>query len=434
MFICSNCGKIFTKWQGQCDSCGKWNTIIENPNIVEKGKSNRKKNTSNAKPVKLKDIDNKNTANRKGYLKTGINEFDNTIGGSLVPGQVILLAGSPGVGKSTLALQITQALSNQNVNILYVAGEESPEQIKQRADRLGLNLNNVYFLPESNIRSVENYVSSHRDKIDIVFIDSIQTMYEPSSNSSSGSVSQVSESTNTITNFAKGFGITTFIIGHITKSGDIAGPMILEHMVDTVLFFEGERRFEFRILRVEKNRFGPTDEAGIFRMTQKGLEEVKDTKELLKINKEQSSGSAYSIVLEGSRPVVVEIQALATKTYFTNPRRTTSGFDTNRLYILLAIIDKKLKLKTWEYDVYVNITGGLKVSDPAVDLAVIQAIISSIKDTIIPKDNIYFGEVGLTGEVRKVFLEDKRVKEAKRLGFENLFSSKTIKNIQSLKF
>jgi len=427
MFICSNCGKTYNKWQGQCDNCGMWNTIIENPNAIQVGSKKSGKTVTrigavDAKPVKLSELEKDQKANSKfkSEIKTGISEFDNTIGGKLIAGQVILLAGSPGVGKSTLSLQITEALSGQGYNVLYVAGEESPAQIKQRADRLGLKQANVYFFPETNIRNVENYIASHRDKIDVVFIDSIQTMYDPATLSSSGSVSQVAESTNSITNFAKGFNITTFIIGHITKSGDIAGPKILEHMVDTVLYFEGERRFEFRILRVEKNRYGPTDEAGIFRMTQKGLIEVRDTKELLTTHSEESSGSVYSLVLEGSRPVVVEIQALATKTYFTNPRRTTSGFDTNRLYILLAIIDKKLKLKTWEYDVYVNITGGLRITDPSIDLAVIEAIISSIKDKIVPKTNIYFGEVGLTGEVRKVFLEEKRVKESKRLGFENL--------------
>ncbi len=437
MYICSNCQKTYLKWQGQCENCGQWNTLVENPNAEIRNSKSAKKLQKNyasgdIRPIKLHELTDEKQENRSRKLITGIGEFDNAIGGSLVNGQVILFSGEPGVGKSTLSLQITESLSNQNLSVLYICGEESPIQIKQRADRLGLNLKNVAFLPETNVKSIEHYVASHRNNIDVLIIDSIQTMYEPSVLSSSGSVSQVSESTNIITNLSKGFGIITFIIGHVTKSGDIAGPKILEHMVDTVLYFEGDKRYEFRILRVEKNRFGPSDEVGIFRMTQKGLIEVQDTKELFNKDKEDASGSVYALILEGSRPVVVEVQALATKSYFSNPRRTTSGFDLNRLYILLAIIQKRLKMSTGEYDVYVNITGGIRITDPGLDLAVIQAIISSIKDKKVNKENVYFGEVGLTGEIRKVFLEEKRVKESKRLGFKNIFYSKNYKNISEI--
>jgi DNA repair protein RadA/Sms len=443
MYICSNCQKTFQKWQGQCDGCNQWNTLVENQNVMSGstrgskgsarggsalGRKSGMAQRENIKPVRLNELSHELlTTNYQ--LKTQISEFDNAIGGHLIPGQVILFSGEPGVGKSTLTLQIIENLSNQGQRILYICGEESPLQIKQRSDRLGLTLKNVLFLSETNVRSIENYVASQSKNIDFLVIDSIQTMYEPSVLSTSGSVSQVSESTNIITNLSKGFNITTMIIGHVTKSGDIAGPKILEHMVDTVLYFEGDKRYEFRLLRVEKNRFGPSDEVGIFKMTQKGLIEVKDTKELFNSAKEEASGSVYALILEGSRPVVVEVQALATKSYFSNPRRTTSGFDLNRLFIILAIIDKKLKIHTGEFDVYVNITGGIRITDPGLDLAVIQAIISSIKDKKMPKENVYFGEVGLTGEIRKVFLEDKRVKEAKRLGFKNIFSSREYRNV-----
>lgn len=422
MYICSNCQKEYKKWQGQCDSCKSWGTLeeVKGEAVRAKGKTFKgRSEISNIKPVKLGFLD-KETSGSSREIKTGIYEFDNTLGGRLVRGQVVLLAGSPGIGKSTLLSQVTDRLSRQNLGILYVCGEESPEQIEHRVKRLKLNMDNVLFYPETNIAEIEKYVASNSKKFQVLIVDSIQTLYDPSLTSSSGSISQISESTNRLTNLAKGFGITTFIVGHVTKSGDIAGPKIMEHMVDTVLYFEGERRYEFRILRVEKNRFGPTDETGIFRMEGEGLVEVKDTKELFDPNKTEAPGSVYCMVMEGTRPVVVEVQALAAKTYFTNPRRTTSGFDLNRLYILLAIIEKVLKIGTGEFDVYVNITGGIKVTDTALDLAVINAVISSIKNKTIAKTSIYFGEVGLTGEIRKTFLEEKRAKEAKRLGFKEI--------------
>lgn len=438
MYICSNCQKTYNKWQGQCENCGLWNTIVEvgNPGIQIRGAKGRTKKESHSqisiKPIKLTELKDKQTQ-KNFQLITNIHEFDNALGGRLISGQVILLSGSPGIGKSTLCSQITESFSKQKKNVLYIAGEESPAQIQERIKRLKLKHENVYYYPETNILEIERYVASNADKIDVIFADSIQTLYDPSLNSSAGSVSQISESTNRLVNLAKGFGITTFIIGHVTKTGDIAGPKILEHMVDTVLYFEGEKRFEFRILRVEKNRFGPTDEVGIFKMENNGLAEVRDTKELFDPNKEESSGSVYAMVLEGTRPVVVEVQALATRSYFPNPRRTTSGFDLSRLYILLAIIEKRLKINTGELDIYVNITGGIKVSDPALDLAVIKAVVSSIKDQVVPKTSIYFGEVGLTGEVRKVLFEDKRIKEAKRLGFNQIVCSKNLKSVVQIK-
>src|SRR5260221_4884349 len=435
MFICSNCQKTYNKWQGQCDNCKMWNTLVQTSDDrpQKSGKRQSTRLSSESKPIKLSELaKDEKLKSRGNEMKTGIEEFDNAIGGNVVSGQVFLFAGEPGVGKSTLCLQITDSFSNQKYNVLYICGEESPIQIKHRATRLGLDLSNVLFLPETNIDIVEKYVASHRDKIDVVIVDSIQTMYDPSVLSTSGSVSQISESANKLINLAKGFNITTFIIGHVTKTGDIAGPKILEHMVDTVLYLEGDKRYEFRILRVEKNRFGASDEVGIFKMGTKGLTQVKDTKELFDKDKEEASGSVYALVMEGSRPVVIEVQALATRTYFTNPRRTTSGFDLIRLYILLSILYKKMKLHTGEYDIYVNITGGIKVTDPGLDLAGLEAISSSIKDMIMPTTNVYFGEVGLTGEIRKVLMQEKRLKEATRLGFKKVFSAQNYKNISMI--
>lgn len=433
MYICSNCQKTFSKWQGQCDSCGNWNTLqedISQNKKLNKGSQKRNRSSTPIKPIKITEITSTKVSNE---ITSGIREFDNALGGRLVQGQVILLAGSPGIGKSTLSSQLTERFSQQGLNVLYIAGEESPIQIQERIRRLGLKQINVEYYPVTDITEIERYIASNAKKIDIVFADSIQTIYDPSIISSAGSVSQISETTNRLVGLAKGFGITTFIIGHITKSGDIAGPKILEHMVDTVLYFEGEKRLELRILRVEKNRFGPTDEVGIFKMGQKGLNEVKDTKDLFDPSQESLSGSVYSMVLEGTRPVIVEVQALATRSYFPNPRRTTSGFDISRLYIILAILEKRLKINTGELDVYVNITGGIKVNDTALDLAVAKAIVSSIRDQVTPKSSIFFGETGLTGEIRKVIFEERRIKEAKRLGFKEIYSGSTNKNISFLK-
>lgn len=417
---------------GQCENCKMWNTLVEKEGGLISRNVKGKKASKDVKIIPVK-LDNITATKRKDIIKTNISEFDNALGGRLIKGQVILFSGEPGIGKSTLTLQIIEELSNQGLNILYIAGEESPYQIKDRADRLKLKLKNVEFVSENNVNALETYISSHSNDIDFLVVDSIQTLYSPDLNSSSGSVSQVAEGSNRLTSLAKGLDITTILIGHVTKSGDIAGPKIIEHMVDTVLYLEGEKRLELRILKVEKNRFGPSDEAGLFKMEQDGLKSISDTKELFTQSSVNASGSCYTIALEGTRSVAIEIQALATKTYFSNPRRATSGFDLNRLFILIAIIEKRLKIKVWEYDVFVNVTGGIRINDPAIDLAIITSIISSIKDIPIPKENVYFGEVGLTGEIRKVFMQDKRIKEGKRLGFTNITSSINTKNINSLK-
>lgn len=418
MYICSNCQSEFSKWAGQCENCKQWNTFVEQE-ITDKPTKGKKVKKSKAEPARsVRFCEIKAEGGSEKPILTGIHEFDQTIGGRIVEGQVILLAGSPGIGKSTLSLDITEKLSSQGKQILYVSGEESPAQIKHRADRLELGLENVSFLPEYNAKHIEKHISSRRKNIDFVIVDSIQTLFSPDVASTAGSVSQISESTNILVNLAKGFSIPMIIIGHVTKSGDIAGPKILEHMVDTVLYFEGDKKHDLRMLRVEKNRFGPTDEVGIFKMTEAGLKEVQDTKELFDLKKDKEPGSVYGMAVHGNRPVVVEVQALATKSYFSIPKRTTSNFDVSRLNILLAIIDKKLRLKSHEYDVYVNITGGINFKDPGLDLPVLKAIVSSIKNEPVARTEIYFGEVGLTGEVRKVFMHERREKEAKRLGFE----------------
>jgi DNA repair protein RadA/Sms len=436
MFQCSNCKKTYSKWQGQCSSCQEWGTITEVEQATAKFSTKSRKGNSKVKSIKNVEVITLNklteTKNNRNNIVSGIEEFDNAIGGRIVAGQVILLAGTPGIGKSTLCSQLTEAFSKQNKKILYICGEESPYQIKQRTDRMGLKQENVEYISEMDISVIETYVSQNSEKYEMIFVDSIQTVFEPNLPSASGSVSQISETTNRLVSLSKGFGIPTIIIGHVTKTGDIAGPKILEHMVDTVLYFEGEKRMELRILRVEKNRFGPTDEVGIFKMSTKGLEQVRDTKELFDSTIPEASGSVFSMILEGNRPVVIEVQALCVKTYFPQPRRTASGFDFNRLNILIAVIEKILKIPMGEYDVYVNITGGMKVNDSGLDLAIIAAIVSSVKNKAIPRNLIYFGEVGLTGELRKIWLEDKRKKESKRLGFSTIIG-KDLVNVKNLR-
>lgn len=429
MYICKECKKNYSKWQGKCDSCGTWGSLEESSIPVNKDYSGSKTRRRRSASDHFDQIIGTNLSNltleNTNYfdIKSGIDEFDNAIGGRIVAGQVILLGGTPGIGKSTLSSQLTESFSIQGLKVVYICGEESPMQIKKRIDRLGLKHANVIYITETNIDNIEHFVEKNLNDIDIIFIDSIQTIFTKELNSTAGSIAQISECTTRIVNLAKAHNKATFIIGHVTKTGDIAGPKILEHMVDTVLYFEGEKRFELRMLRVEKNRFGPTDEVGIFKMSVRGLVQVKDTKELFDSTQEDIAGSVYSMVLEGNRPIALEVQALVTKTYFSQPRRTVNGFDFNKLNILIAIIEKILNISMWEYDIYVNITGGIKTSDAGIDLAIIKAILSSLKNTPVSRRSIYFAEVGLTGQLRKVWLEDKRTKEAKRIGFENIFNS-----------
>jgi len=427
MFKCSNCNKEYSKWQGKCDSCHEWGTIQESTSKSEASvvRSRGKKETKLTRELKRFEFKESSIET----IQTGIDELDNALGGRLVRGQVILLSGSPGIGKSTLSSQIADKLSGRKYKVTYICGEESPEQIYQRLKRLKLKAENVDFIQEYEINHIINYIEENKSEIDVLIVDSIQTVYSEGLTSMQGSVSQVSECTSMLTNISKAYGITTIIIGHVTKSGEIAGPKLLEHIVDTVLYFEGDKTSDLRILKVEKNRFGPTDEVGLFQMTENGLKELLDTKDLFSKDKPENEGSVYSMVLEGNRAFVIEVQALATKTYFSNPRRASSGFDLNRLYILLAVIDKNLRLATGEFDIYVNITGGFKTSDRALDLAIIKAIVSSIKGQKVKNDTVTFGEVGLTGEIRKVVLQEKREKEAKRMGFSKVETFKSIRKL-----
>lgn len=428
MYNCENCNKEYSKWQGKCDSCQEWGTIREGtttePTIRSRGKKESKV-TRKVTKFELKE-------GKFETIETGIAELDNSLGGRMIRGQVILLSGSPGIGKSTLSSQLADKLSTRKYKVTYICGEESPEQIHQRLKRLKLKAENVDFIQEYEINHISAYIEENKANIDVLIVDSIQTVYSANLTSMQGSVSQVSECTSMLTSLSKAYGITTIIIGHVTKSGEIAGPKLLEHIVDTVMYFEGDKTSDLRILKGEKNRFGPTDEVGLFQMTESGLKELSDTKDLFSKDKPENEGSVYSMVLEGNRAFVIEVQALATKTYFSNPRRATSGFDLNRLYILLAVIDKNLRLTTGEYDIYVNITGGLKTSDRGLDLAIIKAIVSSIRNIKVKNDSVTFGEVGLTGEIRKVHLQEKREKEAKRMGFSNVETMKTIKKLSEL--
>jgi DNA repair protein RadA/Sms len=429
MYKCSNCGKEYSKWQGKCDACHEWGTIQEEVGRAEPAvRSRGKKESKVTRKVTKFELKEGNFES----IQTGIGELDNSLGGRMIRGQVILLSGSPGIGKSTLSSQLADKLSTRNYNVTYICGEESPEQIHQRLKRLKLKAENVDFIQEYEINHISAYIEDNKANIDVLIVDSIQTVYSANLTSMQGSVSQVSECTSMLTTMSKAYGITTIIIGHVTKSGEIAGPKLLEHIVDTVMYFEGDKTSDLRILKVEKNRFGPTDEVGLFQMTESGLKELNDTKDLFSKDKPENEGSVYSMVLEGNRAFVIEVQALATKTYFSNPRRATSGFDLNRLYILLAVIDKNLRLATGEFDIYVNITGGLKTSDRGLDLAIIKAIVSSIRNLKVKNDSVTFGEVGLTGEIRKVHLQEKREKEAKRMGFSNVETMKTVKKLSEL--
>lgn len=438
MYVCSNCKTEFSKWLGKCKNCGEWGTVQEinlnaSPflslaNRTKKNINNQfKKNVS---AIKIKDLKNDFSSD----IKSNIYEFDNTLGGRMLAGQTILLSGAPGIGKSTLLLQLIDQFSNQGKNVLYICGEESPVQIKHRVDRLKLKMLNVDFLSERNIDTISFFVQSYRTdgrNFDVLVVDSIQTVYSESLSSVNGSVSQVAHCTNNIVELAKSLNILTFIVGHITKSGLVAGPMILGHMVDTVLLFEGSKYNDLRFLRVLKNRFGPTDSVGIFRMENEGLKEVLDFESLIKHKKIEDSGLVFSMVNDGNRQMIVETEALVSKSYYSNPRRTVSGFDLNRLFLLLAVLEKQCGLKMYEYDIFINIVGDVKVSDFSLDLPVCLAIISSLYSLSLPTDSIAFGEVSLTGRIKKTYMHEKKVQEAIRMGFRSIYSYENLKHVKN---
>ena len=411
VFFCKECGYESSKWLGQCPGCKEVGTFVEEP-MGAKTNNNIRRGLINNKPVTINQV----TADDEERITTGFGELDRVLGGGVVPGGLILVGGDPGIGKSTLLLQVCRNMSNNGKKILYISGEESLKQIKLRANRMGQFSDNLSLLSETNLDIIESVILE--TKPDVVVIDSIQTMLREDIGSAPGSVSQVRESTNFLMQLAKGNTIPIFIVGHVTKEGVVAGPRVLEHMVDTVLYFEGDRHAAYRIIRGVKNRFGSTNEIGVFEMSSEGLREVLNPSEfMLDGRPEDASGSVVACLMEGTRPILVEIQALISHTNFGMPRRTAVGTDYNRVNLLMAVIEKRIGVQMCDYDAYVNIAGGMKINEPALDLALVMALISSFKNRVIDPKTIVFGEVGLAGEVRAVSQADKRVQEAKKLGF-----------------
>lgn len=412
IFFCQNCGHESSKWMGQCPGCKEWNTFVEEA-APKKGASTKSRlGKERSVPVTLKEIELK----EEERISTSIEELDRVLGGGIVAGSLMLVGGDPGIGKSTLLLQVCKNLANDNHDVMYISGEESLKQIKLRAQRIGEFKDTLTLLCETNLADIEEVVKTK--KPEVVIIDSIQTMYNESVSAAPGSVSQVRESTGTLMMLAKTLGIAIFIVGHVTKEGVVAGPRVLEHMVDTVLYFEGDRHASYRILRGVKNRFGSTNEIGVFEMQGNGLREVTNPSEFMLNGKPVgASGSVVTCSLEGTRPILVEIQALVSDTSFQIPRRTTVGIDFNRVNLLLAVLEKRAGMQLGGCDAYVNLTGGMRLSEPSIDLAVVAAIISSYRNTVIDEHTIIFGEVGLTGEVRGVAQAEVRIKEAEKMGF-----------------
>lgn len=411
MFFCKECGNESMKWMGQCPSCLQWNTFVEAP-VAKPSKGLTSRTVSGDVPVRISEID---MSDEERY-GSGFGELDRVLGGGIVKGSMILVGGDPGIGKSTILLQVCKKVAEHR-KVLYISGEESLRQIRMRADRIGDMPQEFYLLCETNLTKIEDSIREFRP--DMVIIDSIQTMYCESNESSPGSVGQVRESTNVLMQIAKGMGITIFIVGHVTKEGVVAGPRILEHMVDTVLYFEGERSEAYRIIRAVKNRFGATNEIGVFEMCEEGLKEVLNPSEyMLSGRPKGEAGSVVACLMEGTRPILVEIQALISHTNFGMPRRTAAGTDYNRMNLLMAVLEKKAGMQLSGCDAYLNIAGGLKVNEPALDLGIVMAIISSFRNRPINDNTICFGEVGLTGEVRAVSQAKQRVAEAVKLGFE----------------
>ena len=417
VFFCNECGYESSKWLGQCPSCKTWNSLVEEPvqrknaggaSFAGKGVFGERRMT----PQKLSEV----AQTFQERLCTGIGELDRVLGGGIVPGSLVLVGGDPGIGKSTLLLQTCSILAEREHKVLYISGEESPQQIKMRADRLEEPSGKLLLLAETNLDAVEAAILS--EKPEVVVIDSIQTMFREDIQASPGSVSQVRETTGSLMRLAKGEGVSIFIVGHVTKEGVVAGPRVLEHMVDTVLYFEGENAVSYRILRAVKNRFGSTNEIGVFEMRSNGLAQILNPSEyLLEGRPENEPGSVVAATIEGSRTMLVEVQALVCQTNFNMPRRTAAGMDYNRVNLLLAVLEKRLGIPLAYCDAYINVAGGMRINEPALDLAVVFAILSSYKNKEAPERAIVFGEVGLTGEVRAVSMALQRVAEAQKLGY-----------------
>ncbi len=426
IFFCNNCGNESSKWMGQCPACHEWNTFVEEPVVKIAGATKARVSISDRVITPINEI----SINGSDRCKTGMGELDRVLGGGLVKGSLILVGGDPGIGKSTLLLQVLRNLAAQGKKVLYISGEESLQQIKLRGDRIGEFSNNLSLLCETSLEIIEEILN--REKPDVLVIDSIQTMYGENVASAPGSVSQVREATNTFLRLSKGLSITTFLVGHVTKEGAVAGPRVLEHMVDTVLYFEGDRHASYRLLRGVKNRFGSTNEVGVFEMMDKGLREVLNPSEyMLDGRPDNASGSVVACSMEGSRPILLEVQALVSKSNLGVPRRTTVGADINRVNQLMAVLEKRAKVPLLSCDGYINIAGGLKMSEPAVDLAIIFAIYSSYRDIPLDRETMVFGEVGLSGEVRTVSMAEQRVREGEKLGFKRCILPKG--NLKSIK-
>ena len=437
VFFCQSCGHEESKWLGQCPACGEWNTFVEEriDTGITKGTTAAaravRESVRGAAVVSLTDV----KADDEARSRTGIGELDRVLGGGIVPGSLVLVGGDPGIGKSTLLLQVCRQMAEMK-KILYISGEESQTQIKLRANRMGKFSPNLLLLCETNLEIIRGVIE--KEKPELVIIDSIQTMYSEEVASAPGSVSQVRESTNVFMQLAKGMCISIFIVGHVTKEGTVAGPRVLEHMVDTVLYFEGDRHASYRILRAVKNRFGSTNEIGVFEMRQDGLAEVENPSEYMLSGKpENASGSVVACSMEGTRPILIEIQALVCRSNFGMPRRTAAGTDYNRVNLLMAVLEKRQGMALSNCDAYINIAGGIRMNEPAIDLGIVLAIASSFRNRPIDEKTIVFGEVGLSGEVRAVSMPEQRVAEAKKLGFETCIlpevSLKMIKVMEGIK-
>ena len=416
VFFCKECGYESSKWLGKCPGCNSWNSFVEEK-IKETKSSKLGSNVPKSELKKLKDVE---TINKIRYT-SGFEELDRVLGGGIVDGSLVLLGGEPGIGKSTLVLQISNNLTNHG-DVLYISGEESELQVKLRSDRLNITSDKIYFYGETDIDEIESKISTMKPKVCI--IDSIQTMYDESISSVPGSVSQVREVTARLLNISKKLGIITIVIGHVTKDGVIAGPRLLEHMVDVVLYIEGERFVSHRIVRGVKNRFGSTNEIGIFEMKEEGMVEVKNMSEMFLTREKNQPGTATTAILEGTSTLLLELQCLTTHSYYNMPRRVTTGIEINRLNMILAVIEKNCGINLGTQDVYVNVVGGVKITETAADLAIVMAIMSSYKNKPLNNDSVFIGELALTGEIRGVTNLEKRIKEAVKLGYKTIYTTK----------
>lgn len=415
VFFCKECGYEASKWLGQCPGCKAWDSFVEEPAAKNPGHAGKSLTGFSAAPVRLSEVGT--VSNER--IQTGMEEFDRVLGGGMVKGSLVLLGGDPGIGKSTLLLQVCRLLGEQGRKIVYVSGEESAPQIKMRAERLGVTKGDIWLLSETNLDNAEEILTKERP--DAAIIDSIQTMYRDDIGAAPGSVSQIREATGSLLRLAKAQGITIFIVGHVTKEGVVAGPRVLEHMVDTVLYFEGDNSASYRVLRAVKNRFGSTNEIGVFEMRSEGLAEIKNPSEyLLAGMPEDEPGSVIFVTMEGTRPMLIEVQALVSKTNMNIPRRTAAGTDHNRVSLLMAVMEKRLGIQLGFCDAYVNVAGGMKISEPALDLGIVLALLSSYRNISLPDKTAVFGEVGLIGEIRSVSMAEQRVKEAEKMGYKRV--------------